>query len=546
MSTAKRQMHLGVFVLGTGNHSAGWRYEGAATSHMRIAGHARRSRASPSAASSTSCSSPTRWSMEPDRPPVVYVPVRADDADLGAEHDDDACRARRDRVDELQRALQRRPHFRLDRPYQRRPRGLERRHQLEREGGAQLQPDEHQDHELRYERAEEFVDVVRGLWDCWDDGAIVADKKTGQFIDADKVRPLNHKGRFFKVQGPVNMARCPQGHPVIIQAGGSPPGWNWRRAPPMSCSPSCRTWRRQDGLCRSQGPHGEIRPPSRRDRGAARASCRSSARAMPRRARSSPSCKAGCTPTNALTLVASRIGYDVSRPSVSTGRCRRRPPTEGSRTFDQRAVRDGKAREHDPARSLQSDRRGARPLGIVRHAGKDRRHARRMVQPAARRMGSTCCRPISRARSTTSSISSCRNCSAAACSAGTTRARRLRDHFGLRRIPAPPRRVRQSAPNSGAAGAPAGFAVHSAGFWSQGDIVNVRRRRVRVRRPHMRVRRLSAFSVNRMIPNVLTLLALCAGMTAIRFAINGKFEQACSRSSSPGFSTGSTAASRGC
>src|SRR4029077_6039647 len=72
--------------------------------------------------------------------------------------------------------------------------------------------------------ANEFVDVVRGLWDCWEDGAIVADKATGRFVDANKVRPLNHKGRFFQVKGPVNMARCPQGHPVIIQAGGSPSG----------------------------------------------------------------------------------------------------------------------------------------------------------------------------------------------------------------------------------------------------------------------------------------------------------------------------------
>ena len=77
---------------------------------------------------------------------------------------------------------------------------------------------------MRYEIATEFVDVVRGLWDAWDDGAIVADKTTGTFIDASKVRPLNHKGRFFSVKGPLNIQRCPQGHPVIIQAGGSPPG----------------------------------------------------------------------------------------------------------------------------------------------------------------------------------------------------------------------------------------------------------------------------------------------------------------------------------
>jgi FMN-dependent oxidoreductase (nitrilotriacetate monooxygenase family) len=80
------------------------------------------------------------------------------------------------------------------------------------------------EHDLRYEIATEFVDVVRGLWNTWDDGAIVADRTTGTFLDKSKVRPLDHKGRFFSVKGPLNIERCPQGQPVIIQAGGSPPG----------------------------------------------------------------------------------------------------------------------------------------------------------------------------------------------------------------------------------------------------------------------------------------------------------------------------------
>src|SRR4029079_17319257 len=80
------------------------------------------------------------------------------------------------------------------------------------------------EHDLRYEIATEFVDVVRGLWDSWDDDAIVADKATGLFIDKSKVRPLEHKGRFYQVKRPLNIERSPQGHPVIIQAGGSVPG----------------------------------------------------------------------------------------------------------------------------------------------------------------------------------------------------------------------------------------------------------------------------------------------------------------------------------
>ncbi len=55
----------------------------------------------------------------------------------------------------------------------------------------------HPAHEERYAVAEEFVDVVRGLWDCWDDGAIVADRTTGRYIDPAKVRTLDHQGKYF-------------------------------------------------------------------------------------------------------------------------------------------------------------------------------------------------------------------------------------------------------------------------------------------------------------------------------------------------------------
>lgn len=82
----------------------------------------------------------------------------------------------------------------------------------------------HPPHERRYAIADEFVDVVRGLWDCWDDDAIVADRASGLYIDPQKVRELNHNGTYFQVRGPLNIGRCPQGHPVILQAGASAPG----------------------------------------------------------------------------------------------------------------------------------------------------------------------------------------------------------------------------------------------------------------------------------------------------------------------------------
>jgi FMN-dependent oxidoreductase (nitrilotriacetate monooxygenase family) len=79
----------------------------------------------------------------------------------------------------------------------------------------------HAPHELRYERAAEFADVVMGLWDSFDDDALIQDKASGRFFDASKIHTLNHKGKHFSVRGPLNVSRSPQGRPVIIQAGGS-------------------------------------------------------------------------------------------------------------------------------------------------------------------------------------------------------------------------------------------------------------------------------------------------------------------------------------
>jgi FMN-dependent oxidoreductase (nitrilotriacetate monooxygenase family) len=82
----------------------------------------------------------------------------------------------------------------------------------------------HPDHSERYAIAEEFVSVVRALWNCWDDDAIVADRATGRYIDAAKVRTLDHDGTYFRVRGPLNIGRSPQGQPIVLQAGGSEPG----------------------------------------------------------------------------------------------------------------------------------------------------------------------------------------------------------------------------------------------------------------------------------------------------------------------------------
>jgi alkanesulfonate monooxygenase len=84
--------------------------------------------------------------------------------------------------------------------------------------------DKHPDHADRYERAHEFVDLVKGLWDSWDDDAFVRNKKTGQYYDPDKRHELNHHGKYYAVRGPLNVPRPPQGYPVIVQAGSSEAG----------------------------------------------------------------------------------------------------------------------------------------------------------------------------------------------------------------------------------------------------------------------------------------------------------------------------------
>lgn len=79
-------------------------------------------------------------------------------------------------------------------------------------------------HDLRYARAKEFVEVVKGLWDSWEDGAFIRDKQSGIFADTAKLHLLNHRGDHYSVRGPLNIARPPQGYPVLVQAGASDTG----------------------------------------------------------------------------------------------------------------------------------------------------------------------------------------------------------------------------------------------------------------------------------------------------------------------------------
>jgi FMN-dependent oxidoreductase (nitrilotriacetate monooxygenase family) len=84
--------------------------------------------------------------------------------------------------------------------------------------------EDHVEHGERYRRAREFYDVVTGLWDSWADDAFIRDVDRGLYFDPDKLHVLDHKGEYFSVRGPLNIARPVQGWPVIVQAGASDAG----------------------------------------------------------------------------------------------------------------------------------------------------------------------------------------------------------------------------------------------------------------------------------------------------------------------------------
>ncbi|OLS64314.1 LLM class flavin-dependent oxidoreductase [Pseudomonas putida] len=98
---------------------------------------------------------------------------------------------------------------------------------------------EHPPHAERYRIAKEHVQVVQGLWDSWEDDAFTRDKQSGEFFDPHKLHALNHQGEFFKVKGPLNIARSRQGQPLIFQAGTSEDGRNFaaRQADAIFVSP---------------------------------------------------------------------------------------------------------------------------------------------------------------------------------------------------------------------------------------------------------------------------------------------------------------------
>ena len=210
-------------------------------------------------------------------------------------------------------------------------------------------------------RAAEFHDVVLGLWDSWEDDAFLRDADSGQYFDPAKLHPLHHRGEHFKVRGPLNVARSPQGRPVVVQAGASPAG----RDPARSAEVIFVAHQTFD---EAQSFYRDIK---RRAAGYGRDP--DSIKVMPgifpwsatarrRPTRSSPACRDLIHPVVGVQLLSNMIGVDLSGHPVD-GPLPELPETNGGPPAA--AGRSGPPRRSDHPPAVSEDRRRARHQQVV-------------------------------------------------------------------------------------------------------------------------------------------------------------------------------------
>ena len=265
MASERRKVKLGFSIWASGQHPAGWRLPEASAHGTFDPGFMR------DAARAAERGKLDYYFVGDRVVGAAVLPVRgaqrgtaARGADAGRVHRrrDHPHRHHHHGQHHLLRPVHGRPGHRRAGPPQPRPDGLEHRHRQERGGRGQLRPgSRHSDSDRRYSWTSEFIEVVRGLWDTWEDDALVADKGTGQFIDEAKVHRLNYRGRHFSVNGPINIARPPQGHVPMLHAGTSVEshefGARYCRHP-VHPAPGLRG--RPGLLPRHQGHAGQLRP----------------------------------------------------------------------------------------------------------------------------------------------------------------------------------------------------------------------------------------------------------------------------------------------
>ena len=240
------------------------------------------------------------------------------------------------------------------------------------------------------------------LWDAWDDDALVADRATGVYLDPKKLRAIDHVGRHFKVKGPVNIGRAPQGRPIVLQAGGSAPGQA------LAARTADVVFTVTQDIEESKAAYKAVkeRMPAF---GRAPEQLTMLPGVMPVVGRTDKEAREKLAVLQ--SFVDSRNGAAAPHRPAGLRHDAVRFRRAGARAAADRVqpdlrprpARQGAARRPDPARSLQSQRRRARPLGAVRLARDDRRHAASTGSTSAPPTASTSCRRGSTRASTTSS-----------------------------------------------------------------------------------------------------------------------------------------------
>jgi FMN-dependent oxidoreductase (nitrilotriacetate monooxygenase family) len=364
MTNPRRQMHLGLFWLGTGNHAAGWRWEGADASNCDWEILARGARTAERAkldlffisdGLSTKPVGDHPSFMTRLEPTTMISALSAITRHIGLGA---TASTSFNEPYNIARVFQSVQHISA---------GRAAWNIVTTSGeaaAANFSRDHLHGHDKRYEIAEEFVDVVRGLWGTWQPGAVIADKQTGEYVDAGRVQPLGYKGKHFQVKGPLNIEQSPHGNPLLIQAGGSESGQELSaRTADIVFSvvngDKVSAKAAYDGLKARLPKHGRQPHQMAILPGVMPIVGRSDQEAKETLSR----LQSWLSPTNAMQLVSMRIGHDISGYPLD-GPVPELPLTQGGQGFS-RALLDMARREKMTLRDLYNITAAARGHWVI-------------------------------------------------------------------------------------------------------------------------------------------------------------------------------------
>ena len=293
---------------------------------------------------------------------------------------------------------------------------------------------EHLAHDKRYDRADEFLEATTGLWDTWDDDALVLDRATPRFADPAKVHELDYDGEWFSVRGPLTVPRCPQGRPVLLQAGSSGRGRDfaarWAELiftgdPDIDIARShYKDQKERIGEGGREPASVKMLPMAYTVVGESQAHAEEREAAVPQRPGRPDGVAHAALRAHELRLLGHGAGRTDHRRAhrVGVGHPGARPehPDPHRRRHGQ-AGRSGRAPGHPACKAPASSGRG--PTSPTRW---------RPGSTAVRATASSSRPPTHRVPTRTSSASSCPSCSGAACSGPTTPGRRCASIWGSR------------------------------------------------------------------------------------------------------------------